>query len=350
MIKFENEYLIKEILSSLKAYTIKYLYTDIKNKYISYFFLKFLKRIEEIIDTLGVNYVIIEGHHSEVTSLAQLANQNIVSISSDNNIIVWNCVTLSITSICEEKALLPMARNSNFTSILNIPKTNKLLIIDNNSNFPSIIIWKGFKFKNLFYLNDYKEFFKQKILSQLLLPKQKLALGLSNGIILIWKRKKRTFSQYLKAHDGEVNCLLNLDNNMFASGSADFTINLWKLGVNGKYIFNKIFIGFEFYSILNFNSQDFILAGDNRITIFDKVAMVKKKTIKCPDGKITCLVLFAYGYFASGSADGTIKIWNDSYECERMLFYQSQIKSLLVLKDGRIVSGSSDKTIRVWNY
>jgi WD40 repeat protein len=258
-------------------------------------------------------------------------------------------VTLNITSSCEEKALLPNVRNSNFTSILNIPKTNKLLIIDNNSNFPSIILWKWFKYKNLFYLNNYKEFFKQKILSQLILPKRKLVLGFSNGIILIWKRKKRIFCQYLKAHDGEVNCLLNLNENMFASGTTDFTINLWKLGVNGKYIFNKIFIGFEFYSILNFNSQDFILAGDKRINIFDKVAMVKRKTINSPDGKVLCLALLARGYFASGSIDMTIKIWND-YQCEIMLFGQGQVTSLLVLKDGRLVSASSDKTIRVWNY
>jgi hypothetical protein len=55
MIKFENEYLIKEILSNLKTYTINYLYTGIKNKYISNFFLKFLKRQEEIFETLGVD-------------------------------------------------------------------------------------------------------------------------------------------------------------------------------------------------------------------------------------------------------------------------------------------------------
>ena len=52
---------------------------------------------------------------------------------------------------------------------------------------------------------------------------------------------------------------------------------------------------------------------------------------------------------ASGSCDGTIKIWNCITGCllDTFRFHSSSVNSLAVLDDGKLLSGSWDQTIKV---
>ncbi len=66
---------------------------------------------------------------------------------------------------------------------------------------------------------------------------------------------------------------------------------------------------------------------------------------------IFCLKMLPNGYLASGSSDKTIKIWDiDSGKCLKVLTgHIGWVYTICVLSNHLIASGSYDKTIRIWN-
>ncbi len=66
---------------------------------------------------------------------------------------------------------------------------------------------------------------------------------------------------------------------------------------------------------------------------------------------VTALALLADGRLASGSEDGTIKLWNTSSgACEATLEgHTLGVTALAALADGRLASGSTDAKIKLWN-
>jgi WD40 repeat protein len=68
---------------------------------------------------------------------------------------------------------------------------------------------------------------------------------------------------------------------------------------------------------------------------------------------VSALALLADGQLASGSRDGTIKLWNAATGgCEATLAgHTFQVDALALLAYGRLVSlGVGDKTIRLWEH
>lgn len=65
---------------------------------------------------------------------------------------------------------------------------------------------------------------------------------------------------------------------------------------------------------------------------------------------VSCLEWLSDERFASGSADGTIKIWDlTTGKCILTLQGHILVRSLILLSDGRLASGYLDGTIKIWN-
>jgi WD40 repeat protein len=75
-----------------------------------------------------------------------------------------------------------------------------------------------------------------------------------------------------------------------------------------------------------------------------------EKVIKGHDDVINCILSLPNGNIASGSGDTTIRIWNKSkdFELAQILGHTGIVYCLLLLPNGNIVSGGFDNTIRVW--
>ena len=178
--------------------------------------------------------------------------------------------------------------------------------------------------------------------------------------IKIWDYKNRKIYKTLKGHDDCILAMILLKDNKICSGSADLTLKIWdwKLGIC---IFS--FIGHDKWikCLCQLDKDDIIISGadDMKIKIWKKIMNGNNninnewKVIKEYIGhkhSIRTLCKINEDTFASGSFDGTIKIWNlnEKEAIQSLEGHKSYVISVIQIKNGDLVSCSNDHTIKIW--
>ena len=116
---------------------------------------------------------------------------------------------------------------------------------------------------------------------------------------------------------------------------------------------------------LNFSGMDLrgmsltnYMGGEHNLGLFTSPELVRgtflDRKVFESDGHrypICCILSLNNGYFASGSYDTTIRIWNpNTGECIKTFQgHSGPVNCLALLPDGRLISGSDDNTIRIWD-
>eukprot|EP01001_Neometanema_parovale_P006687 NODE_3036_length_1290_cov_58.967438_g2881_i0.p1 GENE.NODE_3036_length_1290_cov_58.967438_g2881_i0~~NODE_3036_length_1290_cov_58.967438_g2881_i0.p1 ORF type:complete len:398 (-),score=66.18 NODE_3036_length_1290_cov_58.967438_g2881_i0:97-1233(-) len=136
--------------------------------------------------------------------------------------------------------------------------------------------------------------------------------------LLMWRRSKGAHPYPLKGHTDRILCLGVLsDHSLVLSGSADSSINLWKLQPEGS------------------------------------VPAVLEGTLEGHEGAVLCLVTARdCSICVSGSADRTLKVWNmvSKTHLHTLSGHTDEVTAVAISPDGlNIVSGSADMSIRLWH-
>jgi hypothetical protein len=159
----------------------------------------------------------------------------------------------------------------------------------------------------------------------------------------------------------EINKLILLNNGDLVSSSEHFdcilnkprtTVDFWKLQ-NGKFNIKKIYQTDEPINCLASLKQGKFAAGEYElIALFDfnekHKTYDKAKTFKAHDGDVLTIVQLQDSYFASGSNDETIKLWDYTGRCVLVLKNFGSVFPFLVLSDGKLVVGKNCKAIKIW--
>ena len=89
---------------------------------------------------------------------------------------------------------------------------------------------------------------------------------------------------------------------------------------------------------------------DGTIRLWDVATGAEMARLDGQGGSVRALGLLADGRLASGSDDGTIRLWDVArVNATRLEGPSSAISALCLLPDGRLASGSTDTTIRLWD-
>ena len=258
---------------------------------------------------------------------------------------------------------------------------NSLIVTKNNnkivtaSNDYLIKVWDPYIPKNP------KQEEKEKINILYSLKNGKILASKDNNILIFElndSRKKYEVSQSMTGHNKNINALGELEDGTLISGASDKKIILWEEDPNNKQYKIKqvidtekeiqIILPLNQYKIAYSGSDDGIinilgtktaLDINNKIISknYEEIYQIKEK-IK---GRVNCMCKLNQDYFASGGGDifeqkkldHNLYIWKanqDKFILSQYIFnaHESDINSILLLRDGRFASSSKDRTIKIW--
>jgi WD40 repeat protein len=228
------------------------------------------------------------------------------------------------------------------------------------------------------------------------LKDERLACGCNDNAIRIMHLNGGSHMKILEGHTNAVWSIIQLRDGRLASGSADNTIRIWNVdsgkctltlacrhsrGKESSLKFSLIQLADERLVsagseiciwdlkkrryVKSFQGSPYgvssliylanerlasVSAYDTNINIWDINSGQCVKCIPClTDKGLNSIIQLSDGQLVTGGNDNTIRFWDLSGECIRVLRgHTATITSLLQLTDGRLASGSRDVTVRIW--
>jgi len=190
-----------------------------------------------------------------------------------------------------------------------------------------------------------------------------IASGSADKSIKLWDPNQHyKCIQTLNGHSDLVWSVTESKNGLICSGSEDTTIKLWDRDSTQNYKCVQTLTGHSAFVRSILHLQNGLIASgsaDNTIRLWewdrdanDKYTYQSIQTLYGHDGWIFSLIQLHNGLIASGSLDSTIKLWdpNQNYKCVKTLHgHTDWVISITQLHNGLIASGSADKSIKLWD-
>lgn len=277
-----------------------------------------------------------------------------VSFSPDGRIIAAasrNDSTVRILSFHAQKLLKVLRGHRNWVNSTSFSSDGQLLAT--GSDDQTVIIWHPQKGKIISVLRGHKEAVNHVTFS----PNSQLIVSASDDqTVKLWRRDGKLITT-LKGHTEAVNHVsFSSDGKLLASASADNMVKIWDQ--EGNLIASLV--GEGQFSSVSFSPVDnhVIVAG----TAGGKIQwwyaqnsswQVEPKTESViAHGNSVYQVSFSPdgAVIASGSDDGTIKIWNrEGLLLSNLLEGTDRVESVNFLPNGNLVSFDSASTISIWD-
>jgi WD40 repeat protein len=235
-------------------------------------------------------------HARDVTALADLEDEYLVSSSTDAVIKIWNWQTQRLVENLT-------GHSSGVNDLLPIHNFSQIVSCSYDSG---IKVWKRSNRNATTSLIGYS-----MIKTLVLLQNGYLAGGSGDGMIGVWNLTKEARILNISAHSAEIKSLLNLDKSRIASCAKDWKIKIW---------------------LSDLSRQIRTLLGHSNW--------------------VNSLVVLTNGHLASASADGTIRIWDldkDSALVKTIFAHSKHILCLILLEDRNLASGSADTNTMIWH-
>ncbi len=177
-----------------------------------------------------------------------------------------------------------------------------------------------------------------------------LATGDAEGGLRIWEVATGQLLWNFEGHVGWVWLIVfSADGQTLASCSSDKTIRLWDVNTGEC---RKVLVGHtsSIWSIaFSPDSQTIASGGDEPIVrLWDVDTGECRQILSGHTGQILAVAFSPDGQIASGSSDGTIRLWMDEEYCQTLVGHSDRVWSVAFGGNNILASGSADSTIRLW--
>ncbi|KAI8069989.1 WD40-repeat-containing domain protein [Gongronella butleri] len=180
------------------------------------------------------------------------------------------------------------------------------------------------------------------------------ALGDENDVIKCVIRERNVC---MNAHDGYVYCLLhasnvpNMDGEVIISGSGDGNVKIWGIEAGGLRLVHTL-QGNSDKGILSLTLSDdgYLFCGvqGGDVTIWDLETLQMIRSVMAHSDDVLAVTLLGSNW-ASASADGHIKVWNESCEFLESMSDHKGYVLCMTTNNEYVMTGSSDHSIKFWN-
>jgi WD40 repeat protein len=333
MVYLDNENILKLVFLNYKLFKSKQILGLSYNKTTSTVLLNILK-YKSIFKSMGKSQIILGAHCGNVSSLALLPDDNIIS-SDHNTLKLWNITNHLRIKVVEDETCANVLPNG--------------IIISFSTINCYIKVWKNysdFEINKYVYIEECESYN-----SVLLLSNGNLALaGKQNQIACVsildcecdYKLVKSLL--YLRYH--YFFSLVNLSYGKFAAGSSNGLIRIW----DGEYKCLQTFGAHKsiIRSLIYYDKSNLLVSGscDTTIKLWDLNKYQCIKTIENTN-QVLCLLKLPFGLFASNTYNG-VKIWDvSSYKCINTIkgFDNAEVTCLSLFKDNRIIFSAGNMII-----
>lgn len=317
------------------------------------------------------------GHRGSVSGLAVMSNRQIVSVSQDNTLRIWNISTGECYRI--------IFGHTNWVRCVVSLTDNRIV---SGSDDKTLCVWDGDTGKLIRMLIGHSDWIRCiAVLSDGL-----IASGSYDRTVRVWDIKQGKCVMILEGHTDWVRCVVEISNRRLASGSQDGIIRIWDVDL-GECI-NTIKGHTDCVRCIAMLNNQHIVTGsyDETLRVWDSITGECLGTLVGHTGSVNCITTLPNGFIVSGSDDKTIRIWDvssgncvktipnqespvasvaavsgeliavgldngilkilDTYSGECVTTFEEHhgcIRCLASFSDGRLICGAADNTFRIWD-
>ena len=284
---------------------------------------------EEFIKTLNFR--------NRVISLIELKSGRLAAGTEDAKIFIWGLDLHEPHQIIQELGKVLCLLEFEENKILSGTTLNNICLRDLNSNNDDEYICN--------FLGH------QKFVQSLVKYNEQIFASASNdGTIRIWNYYTRSQIKVIYAHKSDILCLIKLSNDNLCSGGADLSIKIWNWEQNQ--CLKKIENAHNQFIKCLLEMNEAIISGgdDDKIKIWGRNGCCNN-ILTDHQHSVRTLCKIDKNYFASGSFDNKIKIWDfNTNKCILTLSgHSSNVIQIIKLKNNFLASCSLDKTVKIWN-
>lgn len=321
----------------------------------------------------------IDAHQTSITSLSIFNQQQILSVSLDGLIRIWDINTWelvfelnpSIIGVNSAKLLgdgkIILGTIEGAIYICNIFSKDKPQIIGKHnasvrsiailgedklvsaSEDLSLCVWDINKAIQLQSLKGHSS----PIRSMQPIDQNRILAGTADGTIRLWDISQQEALKVFTGHSSSVTNVSLIDIDKFASASADSTIRIWNIESAETILLLRPHRA-PIRDIAVIDNYLIISASHDRtICITDiKADKVKTKKLYGHANWVRKVVALSDHQFISGTVDGILGVWDTSswkIPGPKLSCHGDWIRDVTFIDDQRVASGSDDNTVIIWD-
>ena len=287
----------------------------------------------------------ITSHTDGVTNISIFPSGNIVSVSFDKSIIIYN----------NNFEIIQKIENAHTSLIWDIQIKNEE-IFSTCSSDNSIKIWKKKENKNEYEIKETIEN-AHSIISKILYQKNGNLISCSvDGTIKIWNEiNNKNQCITILTHSERINSILLCEDKNILISSGENETKFWSLN-NYKCIEIINDSWSDYANSLIRIDNDRIIVGGHSTEYLTVISINEKKIIKkvlCEFGCYGMGFDKEKGYLFVGGEDGIMFVYNvNNYDLIGLdsKAHSSDINGFMRLDNGKIISWGSDDKIKIWSY